>query len=152
MLLNIPGSSLILNSSLMLSCFLCVTPSSDPYFPPWTDSSQTLYRDAPSLHPLCPRCQLQQYFYFPLDYQCLACQALELTWRGGSHHRWCQQRSQHLLMLPNIVVPALAHSGAQSVPAHHDTIPEGTRCICAHWTITGPSKCGLIWCLQLSFA
>lgn len=27
-----------------------------------------------------------------------------------------------------------------------------TGCICAHWTIRGPSKCILIWCVQLAFA
>lgn len=27
-----------------------------------------------------------------------------------------------------------------------------TGCICAHWTIRGPSKCILIWCVQLPFA
>lgn len=155
MLLNIPGSSLILSSRLMLSCFLCATPS-DPYFPSLNASSQSLYRDGPFLHPLYPRCQLHKYFP-PPPYNW--CQAPELTWRGGSHDRCCEQRSQQLLVLlvlPYVVVPAFSTQQWSMSPCpswhHSQGHSPSTGCSCAHWTIRGPSKSGLIWCLQLSFA
>lgn len=128
MLLIIPGSSLKWNSSLMLSCFLCATLFIWPLSPltDWqlTVSVQRWFFSSSSV-PQVPAAAVFFGVFFPNNW-CLACQTLEIMWRGGSQHRFCKLRSQHLQMLPYVVLPASAHSSDQWALAHHGTTPEGT--------------------------
>lgn len=156
MLLNIPRSSLKLNSSLMLSCFLCATLSSDPYLSSRIDSSQSLYRDGPFHHPLYPRCQLQQcFFFFPQQLlsgmsdsrvnveRWKSTQILQTEEWAPSDVALCCGACLSTQQWPISPCPSRYHSRGHS---------PSTGCICAHWTIRGPSKCILIWCVQLAFA
>lgn len=86
---------------------------------------------------------------------CLACQALELTWRGGSHHMLKTEESGP----PEVALcygacPSTQQWSISPCPSWYHSRGHSPRtgCIYAHWKIRGPSKCGLIWCLQLSFA
>lgn len=122
MLVNMPGTSLILNSSLVLSCFLCATWPSFPFMVLVAHSPCT---EIWLFFIFCISGTSSRIFFFG-NYH-LACQALELMWRGGSQHIPFKLRGQCHQMLPDVMVPALAHGSDWQVFVHHTAQFQGVQ-------------------------